>query len=157
MLKSVLLPQVIMNKTENFHKVRIGRLNLWGMFRYELETIEHFGLVVMARIDFETESKVAKNFYPINSFVSMCLNQFSDKKILEIFSKRFSNIVYYNNYEFQDKEIEVNKKYKSRYQFHNKFIKRYVLTSKRKKKGDLIDIMSKKNYWLLYILRCIMW
>lgn len=41
MLKSVLLPQVIMNKTENFHKVRIGRLNLWGMFRYELEIVFH--------------------------------------------------------------------------------------------------------------------
>ena len=41
MLKSVLLPQIIMNKTENFHKVRIGRLNLWGMFRYELEIVFH--------------------------------------------------------------------------------------------------------------------
>ena len=41
MLKSVLLPQVIMNKTENFHKVRIGRLNLWGMFGYELEIVFH--------------------------------------------------------------------------------------------------------------------
>lgn len=39
MLKSVLLPQVIMNKTENFH--RIGRLNLWGMFGYELEIMFH--------------------------------------------------------------------------------------------------------------------
>ena len=41
MLKSVLLPQVIMNKTDNFHKVRIGRLNLWGMFGYELEIVFH--------------------------------------------------------------------------------------------------------------------
>ena len=41
MLKSVLLPQVIMNKTENFHKVRIGRLNPWGMFGYELEIMFH--------------------------------------------------------------------------------------------------------------------
>ena len=41
MLKSVLLQQVIMNKAENFHKVRIGRLNLWGMFGYELEIVFH--------------------------------------------------------------------------------------------------------------------
>lgn len=41
MLKSVLLPQVIMNKTENLHKVRIGRLNLWGMFGYELKVVLH--------------------------------------------------------------------------------------------------------------------
>lgn len=41
MLKSVLLPQVIMNKTENFHKVRIGRLNLWGTFGYELKVVLH--------------------------------------------------------------------------------------------------------------------
>lgn len=41
MLKSVLLPQVIMNKAENFHKVRIDRLNLRGMFGYELEIVFH--------------------------------------------------------------------------------------------------------------------
>lgn len=115
------------------------------VFRYELETIEHFGLVVMARIDLETELKIEKNFYPINTAVFECINQFSDKKILEIFKQRFTNIIQCNNHEFQDKEIEVNKKYKSRYQFHNEFIKKYVLTSKRKKKDKLIQIMSKKT------------
>ena len=46
MLKSVLLPQVIMNKTENFHKVRIGRLNLLGMFGYELEIVFHIKISI---------------------------------------------------------------------------------------------------------------
>ncbi len=116
-----------------------------NVFKYELETIEHLGLVVMARINLEKKSKIEKNFYPINTSVSECINQFSDKKILEIFKQRFTNIIHCNNYEFQDEEIEVNKKYKSRYKFHNEFIKKYVLTSKRKKKEELIQIMSKKT------------
>ena len=116
-----------------------------NVFQYYTETTEHLGLVIMARIDLKPESKIEKNFYTINESVCECINQFSDKKILEMFIQRFSNIVFYNNYEFQDEEVEVNKKYKSRYKFHNEIIKKYILTSKRKRKDELIKLMSKKT------------
>lgn len=116
-----------------------------NVFRYDTETIEHLGLVVMARIDLGENSKIEKNFYSITESVSECMNKFSDKKILEMFTQRFSNIVLYNNNEFQDEEIEVNKKYKSRYQFHNEVVKKYLLTEKTKRKDELIKLMSKKT------------
>ena len=113
-------------------------------FKYNSEIVEHLGLVVMARIDLKPMSKVENKFYAINESVYECINQFSDKKILEMFSQRFSQIVFYNNHEFQHEEIEVNKKYRSRYKFHNEIIKKYVLTSKRKHKEELIRMMSEK-------------
>lgn len=114
-------------------------------FNYNDEVIEHTGLVIMTRIDFNPKSKIEKNFYLLNKSVFECINQFSDKKILEIYCERFSDIVFYNNYKFQNEEIEVNKKYKSRYRFHNDIVKKYILTSKRKRKDRLIEIMSKKT------------
>lgn len=140
-VKRIITHLVEKNTIEELEPIAISK----NIFKYGKETIEHLGLVVMARIDLKANSKIEKKFYTINESVSECINQFSDKKILEMFLERFSNIVCYNNYEFQDKEIEVNKKYKSRYQFHNEVIKKYILTSKRKKKNELIKMMSQKT------------
>lgn len=102
-----------------------------NVFENNAKTIEHLGLVVIARIDLKSDSKMEENFYYANETIFESISKFSDKKILKMFIKRFSNIVLYNNYEFQDEEIEVNKKYKSRYQFHNEIIKknRYLIQS----------------------------
>ena len=140
-VKRIINPLVEKTTIEELEPIAISK----NIFKYDKETIEHLGLVVVVRIDLKTNSKIEKKFYSINKSVFECINQFSDKKILEMFLERFSSIVCYNNYEFQDEEIEVNKKYKSRYQFHNEVIKRYILTSKRKRKDELIKMMSKKT------------
>lgn len=139
-VKRIINPVVEKTTIEELEPIAFSK----NIFQYGKETIVHLGLVVMARIDLKTNSKIEKKFYSINNSVSECINQFSDKKILKMFLERFSSIVCHNNNEFQDEEIEVNKKYKSRYQFHNEVIKKYVLTSKRKRKDELIKMMSKK-------------
>lgn len=116
-----------------------------NIFEYNNEKIEHLGLVVMARIDFEEDAVFSKNFYTVDDSLLECIKKFSDKEILREFVKRFSNIVFYNNNEFQHEEVEVNKKYQSRYEFHNKIVKKYILTDKVKHKNELINLMSTKT------------
>lgn len=111
-------------------------------FYCEKETIKHLGLVIMARIDLKSKGTYA--FYELDENVLKCVNQFSDKTILRLFIKRFSDIVTENSNNFQDNEIEINRKYHLRYKFHNNIVKKYFLTSKIKKKEKLNAIMSKK-------------
>lgn len=111
-------------------------------FYCEKEKIEHLGLVIMARIDLKNED--IYSFYELDENVLKCVNQFSDKEILKLFSTRFSNIVLANSKDFQSNEIETNRRYHLRYKFHNDIVKRYFLTSKIKKKEKLKEIMSKK-------------
>lgn len=111
-------------------------------FYCEKETTEHLGLVIMARIDLKSEGTYS--FYELDENVLKCVNQFSDKTILKLFIKRFSDIVTENSNNFQDNEIEINRKYHLRYKFHNDIVKKYFLTSKMKKKEKLNAIMSKK-------------
>lgn len=114
-------------------------------FSYEEETTEHFGLVIMARINSESKCDYGKSFYKLDETVLKCVNQFSDKKILQLFINRFSNIVLDNSNNFQNDEIETNRKYHLRYKFHNEVIKKYFLTSKMKNKEQLNEMMSEKT------------
>lgn len=116
-----------------------------NIFSCKQEMIEHVGLAIIARVDLNLKNKFEKNFHFVNESILLSVNHFSDKKILKIFIKRFSNMVLYNSNEFQDEEIEVNSKYHLRYKFHNSIVKKYFLTSKRKKQKDLINIMSQKT------------
>ena len=43
---------------------------------------------------------------------------------------------------FQDEEININELQKKRYQIHNKYVKKYILTDKRKKKQEFNKIME---------------
>ena len=115
-----------------------------NIFEYNSTKIEHIGLAIMVRVGIKKDNNKDIMFYKINKQILEHINQFSDKQILEIFQERFNNIILYNNSEFQDEEIEINKKYKNRYKFHNDFVKKYILTSKRKKKDILIELMSDK-------------
>lgn len=111
-----------------------------NMFVCENDILEHTGLVMMARI--ETNSHC--DFYHLTEAILNQCNRFSDQTILKLFKKRFNNMVLLNNSNFQDDEIEVNKKYKLRYELHNNIVKKYILTSKMKQKQKLIKIMSEK-------------
>lgn len=43
---------------------------------------------------------------------------------------------------FQDVEVSINEKYKNRYKFHNEFMKKYILTEKRKKKAEFTELIK---------------
>ena len=83
----------------------------------------------------DDEENFGKSAYLVNSILPL-VNQFSDRCILELFEKRFSNMLIDNSNEFQDEEIEVNRRYQSRYRLHNNIVKKYLLTSKRKRKQE---------------------
>lgn len=99
-------------------------------------------IAVMARINLLKEN--SKHFYNINKIYNKKFINDKDTKIINEFERKFNYIRECNCNNFQDEEIDTNQKYRLRYQIHNKIVKRYILTSKRKKKENLIKIMSKK-------------
>lgn len=113
-------------------------------FIFEEQNVKHTGLVMMARVNTDEERNFVNGFYEINNTILNSINIFSNRTILQLYLERFSDIVKRNNGEFQNKEIETNKKYKMRYKLHNELVKRFLLTPRMKKLNKLKDIMAKK-------------
>lgn len=70
------------------------------------------------------------------------INRLASKKVVEIFKDRFDDIMRKTGNCFQDAEVSTNEKYRNRYKFHNDFIKKYILTEKRKKKAEFTELIK---------------
>lgn len=113
-------------------------------FIFEGNTIKHTGIVMMARVNIERKDTAYKRFFTVSDQILENINVFSNRKILKFFIKRFFSIMKQTNGQFQDEEIETNKKYKLRYKFHNMFVKRFILTPKLKKTAKLKTLIKRK-------------
>ena len=113
-------------------------------FSYQSENVKHIGITMMARSNQKSNDSLYNRFYYLDKNILSKVNVFSNRNILEIYRTRLDDILNQNNGEFQDKEIETNKKYKWRYKFHNNFVKRFILTSRVKRKNKLQSIMIHK-------------
>lgn len=115
-----------------------------NIFSYNSSTIKHNGVIMLARSNNKKNDIIYKRYYDINESIISKVNAFANKNILKIYQKRLCEILKGNNGDFQDEEIETNKKYKMRYKFHNEFVKRFILTPKVKRKNRLQKIIKKK-------------
>lgn len=118
-----------------------------NVFNYkENKVMKHYGLVFMGRVrNFEKINclDLTGNFIDITNEELKYINRTATKKAVHLFLERFEKINKMSNNDFQDEEITTNEKMKARYYFHNKFIKKYILTKKRKRKKEFYDIISK--------------
>lgn len=115
-----------------------------NIFSYQSNTIKHDGIIMLARSNYKEINVISRRYYDVNESVMSKVNTFANKNILEVYKKRLGEILKQNSGDFQDKEIETNKKYKLRYKFHNEFVKRFLLTPRVKRKYKLQSIMEKK-------------
>lgn len=115
-----------------------------NIFKCDKEKIKHTGIIMLARNNHNTNKMIQKRYYPVNEDIITKVNVFANKNVLKIYQNRLEEILKQNNGEFQDEEIETNQKYKTRYKFHNEFVKRFILTPKLKKKVQLQKLMRQK-------------
>ena len=122
-------------------KIKVGDVEpitiIKNKFTYCSETVIHIGIAFMVRL--RNEDEIDKNelngdFIEMNEEEFDYINRFASKEIIKIYKTRFQEIKRLSNNDFQEEEIETNEKYKNRYKIHNDFMKRFILTPKRKKK-----------------------
>lgn len=107
----------------------------------------HYGLGFIARIrdskniNFEKTTGLLIN---ANEEETKYINRSSIKEMIKIFQKRHIEDKEKRNYCNQEEEIETNEKWKHRYNFHDKFVKKYILTAKLKKKEKFYNLISEK-------------
>ena len=114
-------------------------------YTYKENTTTHHGLGFIARIrNFEDidMNKMVGDFVEITDEEKRFIARNASRKMVEMFTKRFAQICNQTSYCFQDQEINTNEKYKARYAFHNKVIKKLFLTDKRKKKEQFKSIIN---------------
>lgn len=118
-------------------KILIGNvepvITIENKFEYNGQTKIHQGIGFIARLrnNAKINNKVLiGDFIDINDEEIEFINRNASKKIVEFFRARYKEINKKTNECFQEEEISTNEKYATRYKFHNKFIKRYVLTDK---------------------------
>ena len=115
-------------------------------FRCENKEVKNEGLAFISRLRNENVidyNNLSGEFIEVNDKELKFINRLSNKEVVEIFIKRFNRIRALLNDDFQEKEISINEKYNYRYKIHNKFMKRYILTNKRKRKAQYKEIISK--------------
>jgi len=115
---------------DNVFKEQIGKTNLlFDQYKklYGLPTVT-FEAKIQGGGAFKTEMENIKLL--------------SSQQIVEIFSKRFSEIRKRTGNDFQDTEISTNEKYRGRYIFHNNVVKKYILTDKRKRKTEFKELIK---------------
>lgn len=86
--------------------------------------------------------KLIGDFIEINDEEFSYINRLASKKVVEIFKNRFDDIIKKTGNCFQDIEVSTNEKYKNRYKIHNNFMKKYILTEKRKKKLEFTELIK---------------
>lgn len=101
--------------------------------------ITHKGIAFMVQLP-----ENATEFAKLTRKTLSNFKAFSDYQILSIFMERYRQMISRNAGDFQEDEIETNQKYQNRYAVHNQFVKRFLLTAKRKKKERLIQMMREK-------------
>lgn len=108
-------------------------------FIFHNEQFVHYGIGFIARLRNKSKvetSKLIGNFINVTDEEISYINRLASKKLVEIYRKRFNEIINRTDNCFQDNEISTNEKYKYHYQFHNNFMKKIILTNKRKKKEE---------------------
>lgn len=116
-----------------------------NVFNYGKEKYIHYGMGFISRIRNKSiidTKKLTGDFIEVNKEEFEYINRLASKKVVEIFKNRFAEIVKKTDNCFQDIEVSTNEKYKSRYKIHNKFMKKYILTEKRKKKIEFTQIIK---------------
>ena len=124
-------------------------------FIYNKQEHTRLGLGFIARVrnkeDIDSK-KLFGEFVDINDIDEKDfrdINRLASKKLAELFLKRYTLIKAMNDNNFQDEEIIINKKNAKRYNNHNRFMKKFVLTEKRKKhrefKQKIINIVGHSN------------
>lgn len=116
-------------------------------YKYKDKKKIHYGLGFIARVRNLKELKLDKipgGFINVNKGEFKYINRLASKKMVELFLKRYSEIVDKSHNSFQDQEITVNESMNKRYAFHRNIVKRFILTDKRKKKKDFKNIIN--NY-----------
>lgn len=117
---------------------------LENQFIYKDKRTIHTGIAMIVRaINIQVDNSDVQ-FFPVTKGVLENVKDFANKEVIQEFEQRYQEIVKQNNKDFQDEEIETNAKHKIRYKFHNSFVKRFILTSRLKKKNELICLMKQK-------------
>lgn len=114
-------------------------------FRYGNQEFIHYGMGFIARIrnkEIINANKLTGNFIEVTDEEISYINRLASKKVVEIYKKRYKEIINKTNNCFQEQEIYINEKYKRRYEIHKKIMKKYILTEKRKKKKEYQQIMK---------------
>lgn len=136
--------QAIMRLAQNVDKnILIGNVEpiayIENEFLYNSKKKKHFGLGFIARVRNVNElniEKVPGGFVEVNHEEIEYVNRLASKKMVQLFIERFSEIMSKSHNSFQEQEISVNENMKKRYLFHSNFVKRFILTDKRKKKNE---------------------
>lgn len=115
-------------------------------FNYKKQSYVHYGLGFIARIRNKqsiSKEKLTGNFIEITKEETTYINRLASIKMVEIFKGRYNEIVNKTNNCFQEDEISLNEKYINRYKIHEKIVKKYILTEKRKKRTEFKNIITK--------------
>jgi len=118
-----------------------------NVFSYESEKYTHYGLAFMARIRNKNDTNINNlmgDFIKLNEKEIGYIKRFASKRVIELFRDRFKSIKALSDNHFQEDEISTNEKSSKRYDFHNKFVKKLILTDKLKKKHQFKKIISEK-------------
>ena len=121
-------------------------------YSFKDENIIHYGMGVIARLrnshDINYENLVG-DFIHVNDMEFQYIKRLASKKVVELFKQRYVDLGLKTNNCFQDEEIEANEKCNNRYKIHNKYMKKYILTNKRKRKKEfnkkIEDIIGTPN------------
>lgn len=131
-----------------YNTIKIDELEpialLENKFIYNNEETIHNGIGIMVRVD-NIPKDIEKYFYKVTDSLLECIGAFSNRELVRIYNERYEKMQKDINSNFQDEEIQTNLKYQKRYKFHNKIVKRFILTPKIKKKEKLINIMKEKS------------
>ncbi len=117
-------------------------------YKYLNSEYIHYGLGFIARVR-KTKNKVdikklTGNFISITPEEYKFVNRKASKIMLQKFEERYKDIIDKTHDCFQENEIITNELYKKRYLFHEKIVKKYTLTNKRKKKREFENIIFEK-------------
>ena len=122
-----------------YNTIKIDELEpialLENKFIYNNEETIHNGIGIMVRVD-NIPKDIEKYFYKVTDSLLECIGAFSNRELVRIYNERYEKMQKDINSNFQDEEIQTNLKYQKRYKFHNKIVKRFILTPKIKKKKN---------------------
>ena len=116
-----------------------------NVFNYCEDKFVHYGMDFIARIRNKyviDNKKLIGDFIEITDEEFSYINRLASKKVVEIFKDRFDDIMRKTGNCFQDVEVSTNEEYKNRYKFHNDFMKKFILTEKRKKKAEFTELIK---------------
>ncbi len=133
---------------ESDKKIIIGEIEpiafIKNRFFYKSENYTHYGIAFTARI----RNKKQINFdNTVGNFVQLTekelekINRYANREVARLCFNKIKDYIT----PFPEIEIATNEKYKTRYVIHNQFMKRFVLTSRRKRKKEFFSLIKSKT------------